>query len=179
MATIKTLASALYDAFETATRDNGQTFHKLKADAPEWMTDAVHAAHGDMMPDDWRYQAIRAAALDMADLSDDDDPDDLAHERCDGLTDIYTADLTAWLASATARREYCDDAVSEGLIVADDDIIKRLQVGQFCERLEIWNQLLSFFRDLTDTCDCDDRSWHGAQHDSACPLAGLDREAAD
>lgn len=28
-----------------------------------------------------------------------------------------------------------------------------------------------------DDCDCDDRSWHGPQHDSACPLAGLDREA--
>lgn len=26
-----------------------------------------------------------------------------------------------------------------------------------------------------DDCDCDDRSWHGDQHDSACPLAGQDR----
>jgi hypothetical protein len=27
-----------------------------------------------------------------------------------------------------------------------------------------------------DDCDCDDRSWHGDVHDSACPLAGLNRE---
>lgn len=24
-----------------------------------------------------------------------------------------------------------------------------------------------------DDCNCDDRSWHGEEHDSACPLAGL------
>lgn len=30
-------------------------------------------------------------------------------------------------------------------------------------------------RDPND-CDCDDRSWHGDVHDSACPLAGLNRE---
>ena len=27
-----------------------------------------------------------------------------------------------------------------------------------------------------DECDCDDRSWHGVEHDSACPLAGLHKE---
>ncbi len=26
------------------------------------------------------------------------------------------------------------------------------------------------------SCDCDDRSWHGELHDSACMLAGLKRE---
>ena len=26
-----------------------------------------------------------------------------------------------------------------------------------------------------DSCDCDSRSWHGEEHDSACPLAGLSR----
>lgn len=29
-------------------------------------------------------------------------------------------------------------------------------------------------RDI-DSCDCDDRSWYGEEHDSACPLAGLAR----
>lgn len=31
-------------------------------------------------------------------------------------------------------------------------------------------------RENVDECDCDDRSWHGVEHDSACPLASLRRE---
>lgn len=29
-----------------------------------------------------------------------------------------------------------------------------------------------------EDCDCEERSWFGAEHDSACPLAGLPREEA-
>jgi hypothetical protein len=48
-------------AFETRKRDNGDKYVALKDGSPEWMTDVCHKAHGDMLPDDWRYSFISEA----------------------------------------------------------------------------------------------------------------------
>lgn len=140
-ATLQTVAGELAEAFESAERSNGDTFYKLRDGSPEWMTDAIHAAHGDMLPDDWRYKAIRAVAQAMADLDADSDLDDSAHEACDSLVDIYTSGLTAWLASRADRYCYCDDAAEEIGVESGAGIIQRLQLGQFAEYREIWDSL--------------------------------------
>ena len=38
--------------FETAERP---PFVRVKNGAPEWIMDLVRHAHGDLLPDDWRY----------------------------------------------------------------------------------------------------------------------------
>ena len=108
-------------------------------------------AHGDMMPDDWRYELISAvldAIKDYGYGNGDAEPNDLdawRHEIVDGLVDIYTHDLTAWLHSNVTRYAYCDDAAEE--MGDPDDTINRLQCGQFMEIEEIFSALVDFLRE--------------------------------
>ena len=85
--------------FTVSTRNDGKKFTHT-ADAPEWIQRMCSAAHGDMMPDDWRYEHISAVLDAIKDYgSGDAEPDDLdewRHEIVDGLVDIYTHNLTAW-----------------------------------------------------------------------------------
>lgn len=74
--TIKSLASAMYSAFITDTRANGEEFIRLADGSPEWMTNVIHAGHGDLLPDDYRYRTIREACGFLADLDEDEDLDD-------------------------------------------------------------------------------------------------------
>ncbi len=170
--TVHVLARALEAAFVSDTRTNGDTFYKLRDGSPEWMSDAIHASHGDMGPDDWRYAAIRAVAGEIA---ESDDYDDESSERIDSLVDVYTSALTGWLASRNDRYSYVDDAMAD--YGPPESIINALQLGQSAEYQEIWSALVAFLSTFADECNCDESSWHGAEHQSACPLAGLARDA--
>jgi hypothetical protein len=74
--------------------------------APQWLTDLCHHAHGDMMPDDWKYEFIQDALAAIEDGADEDRID------LDALYP-YTADRLDWLASHLDRPGYCDEAVAE------------------------------------------------------------------
>jgi hypothetical protein len=141
---VQALAAQLAAAFIADTRTNGATFYKLKDGSPEWMTDAISAAHGDFMPDDWRYAAIRDVAGSM---QYSEEPED-GFEECDGLVDVYNSGLTAWLASSISRAEYVNEAVAE--FEYPDDIFKALQYGQLAEYREIWGALYSFLSDMAE-----------------------------
>jgi hypothetical protein len=136
--TIQDAAAALFAAFVSAKRDNGDTFYKLADGSPEWMTDAVHAAHGDMMPDDWRYACIRGLCSSIADSSD---PEDERGEIVDGEVDVYNAALVAWLGSNLWRGAYCDDAMQE--LGAPSSVWDLLRQGQYQEADETFGLLVA------------------------------------
>jgi hypothetical protein len=92
-------------AFETRTRDNGETFVALTDDAPEWLRDAVYDAHGGLLPDDWTYAAC-SNLLDL--LAECDDVD--ADPYFDDDVDVYTSDLLDWARSHTSD---IDDVLAE------------------------------------------------------------------
>ena len=73
---------------------------------PRWFTDLCHAAHGSMMPDDWRYEFIQDALSALGDGADEDRLD------LDALYP-YTADRLSWLASHLDRPGYCDEAAAD------------------------------------------------------------------
>lgn len=77
--------------FESATRDDGTVFVRLVDGAPDWVHKAVFEAHDGEMPNDWRYETCAALFATYADGVTD------AGEAADALTDVYTADLLAWL----------------------------------------------------------------------------------
>jgi hypothetical protein len=109
----KAHATQLYNAFVSDTRTNGATFYKLADDAPEWMHDAVHAAHDavDELPDDEVYAACRSAAEALA---DSDNWEDGAHEWADGEVSVYNATRVAWLAEKPLiRGPLVDEAAQE------------------------------------------------------------------
>ena len=104
-----------------------------KDDAPEWVKDMVHAAHGDMMPDDYRYEFI-TDALYALEANDDAD-----RARDELEPDIYTSDLTAWLHSRNDRMSYVDDARAEYGDTGDVSTSDALMRGQLMEKLEVFD----------------------------------------
>lgn len=139
MATIKALAGELYRAFQAKTRDNGDTFYCLQDGSPEWMTDAIRAAHdsANMLPDDWRYDAIREAA---GVIEDADDFADAGDQFADGV-DVYNGALLSWAASHLSRMAYCDEAMSE--YGKPESLAQLLMWGQAAERREVFDQLVA------------------------------------
>jgi hypothetical protein len=150
MSTIHSLAGEAYDCFERRERDNGDSFVSLKDNAPEWLSDLVRDAHGDFLPDDWRYASIRSALGAIHDAGEDADVDDLSFEFADSNVDTHNAARCEWLASHLARGFYCDDAVNEGLVADDSGIFTRIGIGQYIESREVFE---SVRRSLSDRLD--------------------------
>jgi hypothetical protein len=129
-------AGEAYDWFETAKRPTSdESFTRLRNGAPQWVQ------HGDLLPDDWRYEAIRAALGAIHDLGEGTDLDDFASEWADQQADAYTAARFQWLASNLERQAYCDDAVSEGLVAPEAGIAERVGIGQFMEAREVFESV--------------------------------------
>lgn len=128
---LQDLATTARKAFVRDRRTDGSEFWRtIEDDRPEWVQDLCHAAHGDMWPDDWRYHFI-VEALDA--LAETADPDDILMEP-----DVYTHELTAWLASRADRYEYCDLAMEEGGIdYTSQGILAALMDGQLREKEEV------------------------------------------
>jgi hypothetical protein len=143
--TIQEKAAEFARHFETRTRDNGDTFVCCTDDAPQELKDlvhtthAIHATHGGMLPDDWRYQFV-SDALDL--LADCENPDD-----ADPEVDIYTYDLTAWLHSRVDRVYYLTEALEAGSI---NDGFALLSYAQYLERCEVLNSVRSSLENLIE-----------------------------
>jgi len=142
-------------AFETRKRDTGEEFTTLKDDAPEWMTETVHSAHGDMLPDDWRYRMIGAVADAMGEMLSYDADADLAEggEALDGLVPVYTADQLAWLASRNDRMGYCDEANEECNVTGASTMSERIAAGIYLEYREIWDAVATSLQGRADATE--------------------------
>jgi len=151
MPKIQELAAQMVKAMHKQTRNDGQEFWSIKDGSPEWMTDVCHAAHGDMMPDDFRYEAIRDALLSLQDADAEETPDslrDCVYEWADNDTDVYNSDRARWLASNLARADYVDQAIEECGWPKDGGIFEALGYGQNFERREVYEQLISALEEI-------------------------------
>ncbi len=128
----ETLARLVSDAFEGATRDNGDSYRRIRDGAPEWITELVRdCAHsgGSCLPSDWRYEAAEACADALAEGSED------APEP-----DIYTGHLIRWLGERGAV-DACDQAREDGLVSEDAGMVERIQAGQAVVLSEIMDAM--------------------------------------
>lgn len=132
--TILSLAKELYDNLETAQRANGEDFLRLKEGHPQWAQDVIRIAHGDLMPDDWRYKFVEDACQAIIEHEDDRDS---AHDSLE--PDVYYSELFQWLASNLSRIQYCNDALE--LYGEVKDITKPIMSGQLHEKQETFNLL--------------------------------------
>ncbi len=110
--TVREAATMLYRALITDKRNNGETFYKLQDGSPEWMTEAIHAAHGDEMPNDTVYAFIGRAAGAFAD-GDAETDNEYSEVIAEMEADVYTSDLTGWLHESVNYVAYCDQAAEE------------------------------------------------------------------
>lgn len=152
---VQELANDAYGWFETAYRrmaGDEVSYVRTREGAPEWVRDLCLEAHGEMLPDDWRYVRIRSA---LACLLETNDPEDAAHEWADAECDIYTGQLGAWLMSNALRFNYVDNAVCDheydfgGRM--GEGITGALQLGQYDEAREIYDAVWRFLQDLAET----------------------------
>lgn len=154
MATITELAEQLYDAL-VQHPDTGVV--ALQLSAPDWMTDVCRECHSVgrargsalesfMLPDNWRFATIMAAAETISNIDpatfDPDDMGDLSSEFAQDV-DVYNSDLLAWFSANIYRAGYVNDAVKCYGVDQEFDIWKAITVGQVMEREEIFNQLYS------------------------------------
>ena len=130
---LQSLAGKVSAMFTKSTRADGHTEYwhlKNTENAPEWVRDLCHDAHGEMLPDDWKYQFI-VEALDA--LSENEDPGEICMEP-----DIYTGELTAWVSSHLERVGYVDECIDEfGVIDKDTPLVSFLSYGQQREKEEV------------------------------------------
>ena len=127
-------ARALADAFETKRRDNGESFYCLKDGHPDWMMDALRAAHdgGEMLPNDWSYRLAAQMAEHIAEALEyesDRDRSDIIAEGADSLVPAYNGPRTAWLASSVARIAFVDEAAKEYGISPDGGVMAMIGAG--------------------------------------------------
>jgi hypothetical protein len=154
--TIQEAAGILARALVTKKRPDGEEYVSLRDNLPEDLSnrlcDVVFTAHGDMLPDDWRYTLIsRVAGL----MEDAEDVHDLSGEVMD-LADVYTSDLCDWLGSRTSRVGYVDEARESGLCGSDTDTGAMLGLGQGMELAEIYGLLLEALEEWVDEAEEDD-----------------------
>lgn len=133
MTTIET-AKALSLAFERRTRDNGESFTALRDGSPEWMQEAIFAAHdnGEILPNDWSYRLIERMADHIAEsLEYDSDKDlgDIVAEGIDGAIPCYNGERLDWLASHLGRAAMVDEAVEEYGWPSDGGIMQAIAYG--------------------------------------------------
>ena len=131
-------AGTLRAAFTQDTREDGSTFWTYTDQARQSADDLatwVGELHDDELPNDWRYETIVDICTYLMDLiepiDEQSDVHDIAFSAADSITSIYPGELCQWLSDNTSRLSYIDEAQEEGLIAAEADTFKRLQIGQF------------------------------------------------
>jgi len=139
--TFKSVMGELAEAFMEDTRGDGSKFVRLRDGHPEWMRDAVRAAHDGSAPNDRHYKAARDVAeyLSGCDfgVSDDDfadyDPDvcEACASAAESLTDVYTSHLISWLAETPGALDACDEVAEEGVVAPESDLETRIRSGQW------------------------------------------------
>jgi hypothetical protein len=155
---VRALASELDKALYRDTRTNGDEFIRLRDNSPDWMSDALFAAHGNMLPDDHRYEFIQEAANL---ISQADDLDEGGYEM---EADVYNADLLRWLASDLTRAFYVDEAM-ESYGNNDSDTYTRIATGQASEKRETYELLLQSLRGLAETQEGAEETEEEAEED--------------
>jgi hypothetical protein len=122
-------AVAAFTTGERVAEATGKRVVILRDGCPAWVRDAVRAAHGDRMPDDWTFSACYAAACDaeeaieyadadtLAEAGDGFQPtewcDDRIHAHAENATIYYADNRRAFMASPVVR-DYDGDAAAPG-----------------------------------------------------------------
>ena len=139
---LDTLAEELRATFTRKTRDNGTEFYKTDDDRAR---DIAYDAHGDMMPDDHRYEMVVRALDLIAEHGEDADVYEIE-------APAYNPQLTDWLGSHGWRPGYCDDAAQE---VGGDvgGVMALIGLGWHAEMREVFDSVLTSLQEIVDNSD--------------------------
>lgn len=122
--TFRAVAAELAAAFETATRTNGETFHRIRRDAAPWVAgdgaaSIMHSAHVAVdgpdcrLPCDFIYRLAARAAEFIAGHDSADAARDAVGEFADSAVDVSIPRLFSWAADHANNRALADDFMAE------------------------------------------------------------------
>lgn len=145
--TINKLIKKYADQVVQSKRDDGSYYTHLIEDHDEELQEAIYKTHGDLFPHDWIYETFGAILDHLTGYTIEclEDMEEYRHEIVDGLVDIYTHDLTAWLHSSITFVYYLDEAVKE---YGQADNI--LMMAQYMAIDEIFNEVLNLIEEGLD-----------------------------
>jgi len=95
-------------------------------------------AHGDMLPDDHRYQMIHDILVSIDQYDDE-------YEMIDSIIPCYTSDLMAWISSSNSRYGYVDQWVES--YGHGDSVINDIMGGYGEELHEVYNLIMEWIND--------------------------------
>ena len=105
----QTRALDLARCFELLS-DGQKTYYVIRTGSPDWMVDAVRAAHDDELPNDWRYSICNYLTQNIAEHETADAARDNAGELAESQATIYTSELLSWYAERPGRLDYAEQA---------------------------------------------------------------------
>lgn len=139
------LADAMIKSMTERQRSMGDTFWCLNDDSPSWMKEVAQKAHGDFLPDDWRYSFIR----EMLGHIVENEGEDISDAESSIEADIYNQELLDWLSSNLIRATYCDEAMESGYVSHDASLMERIGFGQMAEKQEAFRLLVDSLRTVS------------------------------
>jgi len=137
---IKAAAEEALNYFHKDVRTSGEDFYKTENE-PQWVNDMIHEAHGDMLPDDWKYTFVWEALNHITELDDLDDGPELE-------PDAYNNERLAWLSSNLTRASYVDEAMEEfGAGWPEQGVMEAVGLGQLREKEEVFFSILNSLKE--------------------------------
>ena len=129
--------------FESKTRENGESYVVLKRGRTKKLRESVIQAHGDRFPSDWIFgtYADLMQKLTEYDINSIDDIYEYQGEIVDSVVDVYTADLTAWLADHVGNVNYITDALASGVEMREG--FQLLAMAQYMAIDEIYGHIIN------------------------------------
>jgi hypothetical protein len=116
MSKVIELATILSKQFETAKRNDGKEYLRIREDDKyaKWMQDVIFAGHLDTFPNDESYIACQKIIDNIAELDASVFEDNEVLENLEEIEpSCYTSDLTAWLNSNNTYVYYLTEALEE------------------------------------------------------------------
>lgn len=131
------LAAECQSYLEEGTRPDGSKYIRQTRQAPKWFQDLCRKAHGDLLPDDWRYKFIAESLTQLKEYGGD------REEACSWIeADTYNSDLLDWLRSNVNRASFVDEA--RGEYGPGDGVIDEIARGQQLEKIAVFHLVADF-----------------------------------
>lgn len=116
--------------FDSKVRDSGVGFYFINESSGP-LYDFIRSVHKDsfglMLPNDWIYNTIHSAFLDLEDLQSDDELDDIIFHL---EADVYTNGLLGWLYYNSFANAEVNEVVSSGdYYSCFEDMVARAQLN--------------------------------------------------
>ncbi len=139
--TLKKKIEKYLNQFET--KERGEKTITVFKDESEELKNSVYKAHGDRLPNDWIFDKYKSilSTLSGYEINNEDDLNNNRPEIVDSLVDIYTNNLTEWLADNNYNVYYLEEAQKEFGPIEDGS--KLLSMAQYMAIDEIYTEVVN------------------------------------